>query len=351
MPPSNQLPASLRYLRARLRPLTRPPVWGGAIFISVVGLVAWEYSVNPDLLQSSEHNAVTESKSNNPSLSPEDSAIGADIDSSPVLARELNQASTPIAPVIPPKRITTKDLLELGTEKTTSPNDTQLTPSTVSGTSVPALTPENPFLAQAQNLLQTGQLYGNGPSSGNPYATSTQINTGQTSGSSLGNGLPPAANQNQTGSNGPLLNQAPIANPASTINQGSANALGPTSPAASSIYAPPPNGISNSATGNTQATATNNTYPANSSNYPSGVQIAPSVAPYSAPPVAPAPISVAPYSTQPNQPTVNYSNPTLNSGGSSNFQQPSQLQQYFTTPSANQRRPIGGGQVNTFGNP
>ena len=345
MPPSNQLPAPLRYLKARLRPLTRPPVWGGAIFVSVVGLVAWEYSVNPDLLQSSEHNAVAESKSNNPSLSPEDSAIGADIDSSPVLARELNQTSTPVAPLISPQE-TTKDL-HLATEKTPSLTDTQLMPNTVSGTSaVPAPNPENPFLAQAQNLLQNGQ-YSNGTSLGSSYAASTQPTTGQT-GSSPGNEPPTVANQNQT-RNSPLPNQSSVVNSASTINQGSANGLGQSPTSASSIYAPP-NGISTSSTGYTQPAAANNTYPANSY-YPSGVQIAPSIAPYSAPPVAPTPISATPYSTQPSQTTGSYPNPTFNSGSSSNFQQPSQLQQYFTTPQINQRRPIDGGQVNTFGNP
>ena len=355
MPPSNQLPASLRYLKARLRPLTRPPVWGGAIFVSVVGLVAWEYSVNPELLQSSEHNAVVESGSNNSSLSPEDSAIGADIDSSPVLAKELNQAITPpTAPLIPLKTQTpkNKDLLGLDPEKATSSTDTQLTLDTVPGTpATPAPTSNNPFLVQAQNLLQTGQLYDRESSLGNPYAASTQPNAGQTSGSSLGNGLPAVANQNQTASNDPLLNQSPLANPA-TISQGSANALGQSFPAsAASSHAPLPTGTSNPSS-YTQPTVTSNTYPANSY-YPPGVQIAPSVAPYSAPAVAPAPIGITPYSTQvPNQTTGNYPTPTFNSGVSSNLQQPpSQLQQYFSAPQANQRRPIGGGQVNTFGNP
>ena len=365
MPPSNQLPASLRYLKARLRPLTRPPVWGGAIFVSVVGLVAWEYSVNPELLQSSEHSAVVESeKSNNPSLSPEDSAIGADIDSSPVLAKELNQVITPpTAPLIPLKTQTpkNKDLFGLDPEKATSSSDTQLMPDTVPGTpATPAPTSNNPFLVQAQNLLQTGQLYDRESSLGNPYAASTQPNAGQTSGSSLGNGLPAVANQNQTASNDPLLNQSPLANPARTISQGSANALGQSFPAsAASSHAPLPTDTSNPSSytqptvaSYTQPTVASNTYPANSY-YPPGVQIAPSVAPYSAPPVAPAPIGITPYSTQiPNQTTGSYPNPTFNSGSSSNLQQsPSQLQQYFSAPQANQRRPIGGGQVNTFGNP
>ena len=75
--------AKVRYLLARLRPLGRPIFWGPSIALLLVMLFTWDWWVRPDSTSSSENSDREES------VSPEEQAIGADIDSLPVLMNDI----------------------------------------------------------------------------------------------------------------------------------------------------------------------------------------------------------------------------------------------------------------------
>lgn len=95
---SHQPPANLRYLKARLRPLLRPQVWGTIIFLLVVSTVAGIYFANLEEFMAEENQGTPTLNSNNnaeddqapeSSISAEDRAIAADIDVSTVLENDL----------------------------------------------------------------------------------------------------------------------------------------------------------------------------------------------------------------------------------------------------------------------
>jgi len=95
MPIRPQLPASVRYyFRAKLRPFTRPAFWGSLSVLSLIGLFMWEAWQHPEWLFKNPEN---ETPITDTTLSKEDSAVAADIDSLPVLMQELAQADVSIA--------------------------------------------------------------------------------------------------------------------------------------------------------------------------------------------------------------------------------------------------------------
>ncbi|MEB3179675.1 MAG: hypothetical protein VKL59_11665 [Nostocaceae cyanobacterium] len=182
MPRHYQTPPSLRYLKARLRTLTRPAIWGTAIFLSVVGLLIREYWLNPNFFAHLLNNPVASSQNqNDSSLSPEDRAIAADIDNSPALLNEIQQSQLLATPggfndknkasnnqglfdqVI--KKQQNSAAAAIATPTNSNPsnwNQTPVSPLANPNPSIvnPAPTPlmENPFVVQAQNLLQSGTL-------------------------------------------------------------------------------------------------------------------------------------------------------------------------------------------------
>lgn len=113
---SHQPPAHLRYLKARLRPLLRPQVWGTIIFLLVVSTLAGVYFANLEEFIA-EENQDTPTQSNNndadndrtpqTSISPEDRAIAADIDISALLENDLaaNTETLDAAPEKPRENI------------------------------------------------------------------------------------------------------------------------------------------------------------------------------------------------------------------------------------------------------
>ena len=305
MPLPYQLPASLRYFKARLRPLAQPPVWGTAIFISVVGLVAWEHWLNP-LRPNWQKNEVIEA--NNPaypSLSREDSRIGADIDSLPVLLHDFGQSIAPAVPIAPNKKTqatkTKGSFEESLAQKQAISTDTQSTPTIGIGTPAsPTPNLENPFLVQAQKLLQASSLESSEPSLGvNPYTASSQPVAGQTSSSSLGIQLPSGTSQNQG-----VATISPQA-PTNVLGQSLPTSALPSKISPATMGLPPGTGYSLPEVTNTTPTPT------------------------VAPPVTPvAPTYIAPYPVQvPSQAPRSYTNPRLNSNFGTSGLQPSQLQQ------------------------
>lgn len=81
--------AWVRYGLARLRPLGRPIVWAPTIALLFLVLFTWEFFNRSEIAQ--EFSSLT----TNETLSPEDQAIGADIDSLSLLMNDIKAASRP----------------------------------------------------------------------------------------------------------------------------------------------------------------------------------------------------------------------------------------------------------------
>ncbi|MEM8807696.1 MAG: hypothetical protein AAGF01_16885 [Cyanobacteria bacterium P01_G01_bin.38] len=84
------LPAVLRYLPARLRPLQNPVVWMPALALAFVGIFAWEYKNHPEWLQ---WNGVDSETALETGLTPEEQAGIAEIDTLDLLINEANSNS------------------------------------------------------------------------------------------------------------------------------------------------------------------------------------------------------------------------------------------------------------------
>ena len=90
-----RFPTSVRYLIARLRHWTQPAVWAPLAVLCAGGVFIWEVSVNPERLRiDGEEEAASNNSGSLPGLSPEDSAIAAEIDSLPVLVNQLNGSTS-----------------------------------------------------------------------------------------------------------------------------------------------------------------------------------------------------------------------------------------------------------------
>ncbi|MFB2835188.1 hypothetical protein ACE1CA_11710 [Aerosakkonemataceae cyanobacterium BLCC-F167] len=94
---SHQPPAHLRYLKARLRPLLRPQVWGTILFLLAVSTLAGIYFAHLEEFTAEENqdnptlsnDKSAENQTAQSNINPEDRAIAADIDISTVLENDL----------------------------------------------------------------------------------------------------------------------------------------------------------------------------------------------------------------------------------------------------------------------
>lgn len=89
-----KLPNSLRNVRAKLRLLSRPIVWGPAGVLLLLVLFMAEYLANPERLTTiiqQPASTETQKAAGTPELSPEESAIAAEMDSLPVLLEDLKR--------------------------------------------------------------------------------------------------------------------------------------------------------------------------------------------------------------------------------------------------------------------
>ncbi|MBH8573795.1 hypothetical protein I8752_12340 [Nostocaceae cyanobacterium CENA369] len=205
-------PAYLRYLKARLRILAKPSIWGTAIFLSVVGLVIREYWSNPDLFARNQNKQVTSVQQNNSSLTDEDKAIAADIDNLPTLYSDLQQGSLPITVNDSKDNQANKSKSVLDViSKQQSAKGSKSNYSLETSNEVPVPKEQNPFVLQAQNLLQFGTFDNGSQFSGVKSLTASPepIGIGQTS-SKVGTGVNQvndSQNQNSIGSLPAPLNQ------------------------------------------------------------------------------------------------------------------------------------------------
>jgi hypothetical protein len=89
MPYYRQSSNSFRYLRARLRPVTRPIVWAPATVLAVLVVFVWDFWVNQREFAWNFNLQPTDS-----GLSSDDQAFGADIDNLSVLINDFNLLAT-----------------------------------------------------------------------------------------------------------------------------------------------------------------------------------------------------------------------------------------------------------------
>ncbi|MEH1778981.1 MAG: hypothetical protein V7K67_35030 [Nostoc sp.] len=366
MPNRDYPPAYLRYLRARLWNLGRPGFWGTAIFLSIIGLVTWEYWSNPDIFVYKQKNEVTSQKPVDSSLSEENRAIAADIDNLPVLFNDFEQASLSLTADTPKEKAKDnkgKGFLEDVIKKQNSASDTKLNPALgVNGDTSPAV--QNPFVLQTENLLRTGTVDG-----GNQFLGLKTLNAaseptgGEQTSSSLDIGSTNQTNKNQNSlSISPLqaaLSQSTNQKLSSFngITPTQTNALGRVSDPATTLM-PPINSLPNQnslpttgLTPGTVYTSTGTNLPQNPysnlnngqlmpnnglttgtnlpqspySNLNNG-QLVPNVAPVTPPVTSIAPSNIAPYSSQSQSQSVVTPTSPL---GYSNYglQQPTQAAQ------------------------
>ncbi|MBW4479598.1 MAG: hypothetical protein KME54_22825 [Tolypothrix brevis GSE-NOS-MK-07-07A] len=205
MSPQRYPPAYLRYLRARLWNLGRPAFWGTAIFLSVLGLGIREYWANPDFLTFLQNNKQPAAqKPPDSSLSDEDRAIAADIDNLPVLINDAKQSNLLIAPSIRKEKSQdneSKSLLDdLISKQQEAAKNAKSNPVGIVN-NVPAAKVTNPFVAQAESLLQAGtansgsQLFGvkSSNTSSQPGIAGSSSNLGIGSANQINNNQNPAA--------------------------------------------------------------------------------------------------------------------------------------------------------------
>ena len=395
-------PASFRYAKARLRVLARPSVWASTIGLCLLLAGVWQSWTHPEWLNATGNNSGTQNNqaadstdtTEERSLSADDiAAIGADIDSSPVLAAEIGSGNVPPleAPLIPKPSTKPESLLELLTRQQ-SPAKTASTNPVLTGTSTEKLAPSNPFLPSTLELpTSEGSLLGIRPvrrespslASGIPSSSgldfngvnplTTNQNVARTSVSPLQEALnqvtrsntaptstateTPTKASNQSASTAKTQGQtvAPTAVPAGTNNYNlssttRSNPLSNAYPANSYTYLNQPQSAS-SVPGTTPPNSTASPYSNNSYTYLTQPQLVPTT------PTTPttAPVTSSPFNSPAIQ-SANQSNGFNNSGLTSNSAnsglQPSQLNQpNFTAPRPVPGRYIGGGQINTFSNP
>lgn len=346
MPPRNYPPAYLRFLKARLWNLGQPSIWGTAIFLFVVGLGVWEYWLHPETFTSQQDTPAVSNKpvESSSSLSQEEKAVVADIDNLPVLLNDFEQATLSVVPITPKDKTQTssesESLEDIINKQNAAASEAKSKPSTGIVNNAPAPTVKNPFVVQAENLLQSGT----GDASNllldvKSLTVAPESTTEATTFSNLGMGLNNKTKQNQS----PVLvnplqaalNQSTNQKP-SSFNNATATTINPLGQNASggSIMMPPTQSLPpTTGTDYSQPTVTNQ--PQNPYSNFNSVQTLPSagtpttgVSPVTSPASYPAdsatksitnstaPLGYANYANpdfqQPNQlPTSTYNNPSL----------------------------------------
>ncbi len=340
----NQLPAYLRYLKARLQPFRQPAFWTTGVGLVFVLLFAWEYWKHPERLIILPGNQVADSDNptTDPTLSSDNlAAIGADIDSSSVLLKEFDR-TTALPPLVslPKQKSQTSESEELLAQFTRqqpeagSKQEQQNPLLTFKSQQKPNVS--NPFATSSQEFLNDGLL------SGGSLSTKRQAPNRESSSSLRGATTVPALGFNSP--NSPDANRetepvSPLQNPPNRFTADGVQvpvksqipAL-PTPTAQGQLNYPPTTvpGVTNYTPYPTTPTA-----PLNSYTYPTPSQPVTSV-PTAMPvtPVAPVtPSSLGQYSTQPSGQVNGVNTSGTNATPASPGIQPSQLSQpNFSVP-------------------
>lgn len=284
MSQENQLPVSLRNLRAKLRPLRQPIVWGTIGLLGLFTLFSWELWFNSTEFFWDDEFSLESSGDLQEEQSQGDAseAIAADIDSSSVLKQDMKLLETP-PPVLPNPPLPDPKPQKTDNRK---PDKSTPIPSTAPApdqTNQNAQALPNILLSGNANQLQVSDLLKtNDPGNGMNMTNSSGMNLWSgNSDINANNGNAIAANQNSgvaTGNNGMAmspLQEAMIRRssrnslPNSPANSGAiATPQTPTTPgaAATSSTSPLPVDANQNAIGATASTQTNQPLPNASTN-------------------------------------------------------------------------------------
>lgn len=399
MPSHKPAPASIRYIKARLRFLARPAFWASCVVLLLAVLFAWEYFAHPEWLNANNDDQDTGNEQVADSGNPDDptpskkdiAAIGADIDSSPVLKKELedldsaNAANSQSGGDQPEGLFDQFSREQQQTKTNGAPSLGAIAPST-SETPNYKQNVSNPFLTSAQDLLNAGILTASNRTGAkqnasaaqflyNPTAdanslgqnqNSTPLSGAATNNPFLGTNSFNSANQNQ---NATAVSPLEAALRQAQSNSAASGGTGATKTPEQTLSAPAYTGQggiqlatppSSNATGYNLPSYANTANPPNSFTYLAPPQVVPPV-PAAAPVVPPGasgtPTNYTPYQSQsPTQPTV--TNPPFTTSSFGNQVAPSPQALPYIRNSApppfavpNQSgQPNSGGQTNAFPN-
>lgn len=190
MSPSPVPPARFRYLKARLRPLTKPIFWGSITVLSLGGALTWAYFNHPEWLALTDNQQNSLNADNQPDISQEDQSIGADIDRLWVLEKDIAEVD-PIQ-VIPNTSSKQNTFLDEVMKKRQDGESNKL-PSLSVDKLLSEQSIANPFAIKNSNLSGTSGISSSGRPSPENYANPM----GETAPNGVGNfHLPTSANQN-----------------------------------------------------------------------------------------------------------------------------------------------------------
>ncbi|TAF04169.1 MAG: hypothetical protein EAZ77_16060 [Nostocales cyanobacterium] len=345
----NYPPAYLRYLKARLSNFLRPGFWGTAIFLLVVGLLVREYWLNPGLFTKNENKEPTKESvetkttetnteetaketTQETTIADEDKLIAADIDNMPNLLSDFAQET--VSANVTTLRINNEAnnsetfLEDIINKRNADANQAKLNSSLGIVNQDSPASIENPFMVQAQNLLQSHRGNNENQFLGINNLATSPTTTEPTTTANLRLGLNHQTQNNQTQNNhnnivvNPLEAAIKQSSNTNKINSLSSNGEVRT------IYVPnglPSQGLpSNAGVGYVQPTIIN--LPSTPYSNFNGVQTAPNTG---IPTTGVSTIPNNPDSVQsPSQGVVNSTTPIGYSNyGNSAVQQPSQLPQ------------------------
>lgn len=288
--------SSSRYWFARLRPLGQPVFWAPAIALLLLGLFTWEFFSRPELVS---YFGISTADEN---LSPEDQAIGADIDSLPLLMNDIKTAAQSAANSIevaaPPQR------------------------------SKPAQAPTTPLFSSAQSVASATPQLPPPESDSGAFGVFKNALTAEL-------GLTSAVPDTST--------STPAALPPNQLEA----AMSKLAAKEASVPSPMP------IEGTARLEPSINAAPRSNNAFSALVEGAQPIQPGTPPPIS-IPLSIAPpiNASVPAAPaTVESIAPQPAPGLSSVQPAPNLNQQPFTTPRSIPGRTIGGGNINTFSNP
>ncbi|MDX2097916.1 MAG: hypothetical protein SFW36_09080 [Leptolyngbyaceae cyanobacterium bins.59] len=362
-----QLPASGRYLRAKLLILLRPVIWGPAVGIVLLGLFTWPYWSPLVGIKPSEENAtVVQEEDTTSQLSSEEQAIGADIDTLSLLLKETdpNQDGS-FAPGLgilageePGEQQGLFDSVfnseSAKEEQSPTPPNSGAAKATTR-TSAPKTSQDfnflnpNPLTTQPSTGISTRSPFLPGMEGVNPLLAPRSGSRSGRGGATLTSPLQTAIEQSQMGrSQTGQLSPSGVQSAPGTGSLPVGSSQPPLFGVPSQSVVTPALSTNTSGQTSTLAPGFNQALPSNGASTIPGITPANSIAP----PVTPQTLPTTPVTTTPLGQSNFQSAPGGSSGmGSSTFNnRPQQLAQP-SPPPFSVPRSIGNGEINTFSNP
>ncbi len=168
------LPTSVRYLIARLRHWAQPAVWAPLTVLCAGGIFIWEVTVHPEKLSiDGEEVATSNNPDSLPGLSAEDTAIAAEIDSSPALVDQFNRSNSE-QNFLNSSVVKDKGLFDEISARSSENRQPSSAPKQVASRFLPLPNLANPVVSGANNNPENSSL----PSSDTSSATSLSGDSG-----------------------------------------------------------------------------------------------------------------------------------------------------------------------------